>query len=292
MHSMSTACVFLQSAADGLLFNLSNDPTPLAGDYSLGTPTASAWGSAVISANTSAFSPNIAITQNGITSQVCLRFNSTMACTFYYKVLTGAGASSLLATDSGIGWTVLNKTNGEISFYLGQAVHIGVLGTVVESGLLNCINVSDNNTVVGPVTISVSAPAAPPPPSGDSTPDPVNWAYYYNGTTPTPTAMLQITGITAPITLRVTYTGGPSIADHRYSVQSTAVFGTGTGIASNGTFTVSNGQYVGFSSASLSGLAATYWTVTNDSDGGALVDTFQTTASGGGGGGGGGATEP
>jgi hypothetical protein len=205
-----------------------------------------------------------------------------MACTFYYKVLTSAGASSILATDSGIGWTVLNKTNGEISFYLGQAVHIGVLGTVVESGLLNCINVSDNNTAVGPVTINVTSAAAPPP-SGDLTPDPVNWAFYYNGTTPTPTAMLQITGITAPITLRVTYTGGPSIADHRYSVQSTAVFGTGTAIASNGTFTVSNGQYVGFSSGSLNGAATTNWTVTNDSDGGALVDTFSITAQAGGG---------
>lgn len=286
MHSMSTACVFLQSAADGLLFNLSNDPTPLAGDYSLGIPTASAWGSAVISANTSAFSPNIAITQNGITSQVCLRFNSTMACTFYYKVLTGAGASSILATDSGIGWTVLNKTNGEISFYLGQAVHIGVLGTVVESGLLNCINVSDNNTVVGPVTINVAAPAAAPPPSGDSTPDPVNWASYYNGITPTPTAMLQITGITVPITLRVTYEGALGSYDHRYSVQSTAAFGTGTAIASNGTFTVSNGQYVGFSSASSSLSSTTNWTVTNDSNGGALVDTFSTTPNLPGGGGG------
>jgi hypothetical protein len=90
--------------------------------------------------------------------------------------------------------------------------------------------------------------------------------------------MLQITGITVPITLRATFATGGQAFGQKYSVQSTASFGTGTAIASGGTFTVSNGQYLGFSSASNQGFAPTFWTITNVSDGDALIDTLQTTA--------------
>ena len=116
--------------------------------------------------------------------------------------------------------------------------------------------------------------------AADVTPNAVNWGFYYNGTSPTPTDMLQITGITATITLRVTYTQDVYATGQEYSVQSTASFGTGTAIASNGTFTVSNGQYVGFRSSSFTSTMATYWTITNVSDGNAAIDTFQTTAQG------------
>ena len=112
--------------------------------------------------------------------------------------------------------------------------------------------------------------------AADVTPNAVNWTYY-GPENPTYTTMLQITGITTPITLRVTYTNDFYAYGQQYSVQSTASFGTGTAIASNGTFTVSNGQYLGFSSSSYSGLSATYWTITNVSDGNAAIDTFQTT---------------
>ena len=112
----------------------------------------------------------------------------------------------------------------------------------------------------------------------DNTPAAVNWtnvtgANFQLATT----AMLQITGITSTITLRVTYTGQGY--NRQYSVQSTANFGTGTVIASNGTFTVSNGQYLGFGSAST-GLPydqSTNWTITNVSDGDAVLDTVTTT---------------
>lgn len=111
---------------------------------------------------------------------------------------------------------------------------------------------------------------------GDVTPNAVDWTYY-GPQNPAYTTMLQITGITTPITLRVTYTNDFSAYGQQYSVQSTASFGTGTAIASNGTFTVSNGQYLGFSSSSYGGFSATYWTITNVSDGNAAIDTFQTT---------------
>ena len=118
---------------------------------------------------------------------------------------------------------------------------------------------------------------------GDVTPNAVNWADVPGGFgSPVQTSMLQITGITATITLRVTYTPQVYAYGQKYSVQSTASFGTGTAIASNGTFTVSNGQYVGFSSSASSGggySSSTNWTVTNDSDGGALIDTFTTSPS-------------
>lgn len=113
--------------------------------------------------------------------------------------------------------------------------------------------------------------------AADVTPNAVDWTYY-SGDTVSTTTMLQITGITTSITLRVNFTADAFALNQKYSVQSTASFGTGTAIANNGTFTVSNGQYLGFSSETSDGFSATYWTITNVSDGNAAIDTFQTTA--------------
>ena len=112
---------------------------------------------------------------------------------------------------------------------------------------------------------------------GDVTPNAVNWGFYGGGN-PATSAMLQITGITVPITLRVNYTEDIGAYDRRYSVQSTASFGTGTPVNNNDTLVVSNNQYLGFQSKSMGGAKATYWTITNVSDGNALIDTLQTTA--------------
>ena len=112
----------------------------------------------------------------------------------------------------------------------------------------------------------------------DVTPNAVNWANTTGGN-PTQTAMLQITGITSTITLRVAYSKPFNAGNNQeYSVQSTASFGTGTFIANNGTFTISNNQYLGFSSNSLLDFATTTFTITNVSDGDAVIDTFQITA--------------
>ena len=113
--------------------------------------------------------------------------------------------------------------------------------------------------------------------AGDVTPDAVNWTYYGGGD-PATSAMLQITGITVPITLRVNYTQDTGAYDQRYSVQSTASFGTGTPVNNNDTLVISNNQDLGFQSRSSGGAVATYWTITNVSDGNALIDTLQTTA--------------
>ena len=114
---------------------------------------------------------------------------------------------------------------------------------------------------------------------GGVTPNAVNWADVSFGQE-TQTAMLQITGITSTITLRATFsTNNPNSYNQKYSVQSSASFGTGTAIASNGTFTVSNNQYLGFSSQSGGGYGmTTSWTITNVSDSNALIDSFTTTA--------------
>ena len=113
--------------------------------------------------------------------------------------------------------------------------------------------------------------------AADVTPAAVDWGFY-SGNPVAYSDMLQITGITVPITLRATFTTAGNALGQKYSVQSTASFGTGIAIASSGTFTVSNGQYLGFSSSTNQGIAPTYWTITNVSDGDALIDTFQTTA--------------
>lgn len=112
---------------------------------------------------------------------------------------------------------------------------------------------------------------------GDVTPNAVNWTFYGGGQ-PSTSAMFQITGITVPITLRVNYTQDIGAYNQRYSVQSTASFGTGTPVNNNDTLVISNGQYLGFQSWSMGGAKATYWTITNVSDGNALIDTLQTTA--------------
>lgn len=117
------------------------------------------------------------------------------------------------------------------------------------------------------------------------TPNAVNWADVTGASgQPATTTMLQITGITTTITLRATFTTNSLAAyNQKYSVQSSASFGTGTAIASNGTFTVSNNQYLGFSSGSSGGSgASTTWTITNVSDGDALIDSFITTGNLGG----------
>jgi hypothetical protein len=112
--------------------------------------------------------------------------------------------------------------------------------------------------------------------SADVTPNAVNWGFY-GSTDPAFSDMLQITGITVPITLRINYTQDFGAVDQRYSIQSTASFGVGTPVNDNDTITISNGQYLGFSSRSMGGFKATFWTITNVSDGNALIDTLQTT---------------
>ena len=113
---------------------------------------------------------------------------------------------------------------------------------------------------------------------GDVTPNAVNWANVSGEYSNVTTSMLQITGITTSITLKVSFTGTQQ--NQKYSVQSSASFGTGTAIANDGTFTVSNNQYVGFRAdcgGSCTGTKVSTWTITNVSDGNAVLDTFTIT---------------
>ena len=114
---------------------------------------------------------------------------------------------------------------------------------------------------------------------GGVTPNAVNWVNVSGGN-PQYTAMLQITGITSPITLRLGYTDNINTYNESYYIQSTAIYGTPTNIAPNGTFTISNNQYLGFSITTESGLGAqsVFFTLTNVSDNNAIVDTFTITA--------------
>ena len=116
---------------------------------------------------------------------------------------------------------------------------------------------------------------------GDVTPNAVNWANVTGEGANVTTSMLQITGITTSITLKVSFVLNTGIQlNQKYSVQSSASFGTGTAIANNGTFTVSNNQYVGFRADCGGACASTKvstWTITNVSDGDAVLDTFTIT---------------
>ena len=122
---------------------------------------------------------------------------------------------------------------------------------------------------------------------GDVTPNAVNFISIYQNTEFTEYGYTekQITGINQTITLRVQYTSPGSTVYYAVSNSSGfAVFGDNnslnspiyygmTSISNNGTFTVSNNQYVTFGVIPSCGASAIV-TVLNQSDGDAVLDTF------------------
>ena len=117
----------------------------------------------------------------------------------------------------------------------------------------------------------------------DATPDAVNWAncgLIVNVTTYVYSAQ-QITGITTPITLQ-TVLSVTSFPHLMYKVQSTSTVPASNSaptansyinILHNGTFTVSNNQWLVFC-AKVGNTLNTIVTVNNTSDGNATLDTF------------------
>lgn len=126
----------------------------------------------------------------------------------------------------------------------------------------------------------------------DVTPNAVNWAnIYYDGTIGNfYYTERQITGINQTITIRVTNTDGADGVFYIVSNSAGAVPGLISGdgavpsdpaafgliyLPHNSTFTVSNNQYITFAaSGSVPPLLINTNTVTNVSDGNAVLDTF------------------
>ena len=129
--------------------------------------------------------------------------------------------------------------------------------------------------------------------SGDVTPNAVNWAdiytldsslYFYSER--------QITGIDSSITLKVQYTPLFSATLYYYVSNTSGAIVSGdnslftgpasssmTAISNNGTFTVSNNQYVTFGVTIACGDGFTV-TVKNQSSGDVTLDTFYATQEG------------
>jgi hypothetical protein len=122
---------------------------------------------------------------------------------------------------------------------------------------------------------------------GDVTPNAVNFisVYYNNDFIEYGYTEKQITGINQTITLKVQYNSPGSTVYYSVSNSSGfAVFGDNnspnspisygmTAISNNGTFTVSNNQYVTFGVTPVCSVSAMV-TVLNQSDGDAVLDTF------------------
>ena len=115
----------------------------------------------------------------------------------------------------------------------------------------------------------------------DVTPNAVNWGTisYDNDTAEYTYAEQQITGINQTITLKVQYTSPGSTVYYYVSNTSGDIVGGApflngmSSIANNGTFTVSNNQYVTFGVDAVCGAFATV-TVLNQSDGDVTLDTM------------------
>lgn len=108
---------------------------------------------------------------------------------------------------------------------------------------------------------------------GDVTPDAIDWGNISDTASPIATATTTtetFTGISAPIDVRVTYTG--SYLAVTYSLNG----GGGTTLNSGDTISIVNNDTLAFTfsaNASTSGTA----TVINDSDGSTTLDTFTVT---------------
>ena len=115
----------------------------------------------------------------------------------------------------------------------------------------------------------------------DVTPNAVNWINTGDGSiTQATTSMLQITGISQSITIRISWTSTGSGGTFEYSLQSTNVFGTATATLSSSPtdITVSPNQYLGFRlTAALLGTQTRSVTITNVSDSNTTLDTFVLT---------------
>lgn len=100
----------------------------------------------------------------------------------------------------------------------------------------------------------------------DVVPNPLDWADIY-GDTVAENTDLTITGITAPTTLKVTYTGAGNVL---YVLNS----GAGTVIASGGTLVVNNGDTLHWRVYTVTVEVSGVITVVNHSNGDSPVDTM------------------
>jgi hypothetical protein len=103
----------------------------------------------------------------------------------------------------------------------------------------------------------------------DFTPDAVNWGNisFSDPDISGSNANQTISGITAPITLTVSWTG--SGLTMNYDIDD----GSNTSISNGGTLSISSGQTLSFTAGRVANGSNTV-TVANSSDGGATLDTF------------------
>lgn len=117
---------------------------------------------------------------------------------------------------------------------------------------------------------------------GDVTPNAVNWSNLsYNCILGLfPATEKQITGINTTITLKANYSSQylyAGVFSSQQGVEGTELFDPYSAglndLATGGTITVSNNQWVVFAGSAFENAAATI-TITNESDGGVTLDTF------------------
>jgi hypothetical protein len=127
---------------------------------------------------------------------------------------------------------------------------------------------------------------------GDNTPNAVNWADVTTSAGSKPVgyryaySAQQITGVDTSITLRTVFTTTSYVGLY-YKVQSTSTVPASTSaptsngytnILHNGTITVSNNEYVVFSTVGAGSNTNSVITVNNTSDSNATLDTFTATS--------------
>lgn len=234
--------------------------------------------------------PNNVAQVAGISASINIRLVLTGGSggTVYYRSSSSSFTSTDYSTNAGA-WTALSFTgSNSASINVAPNRYIGFAVVPTTNGNTNTYqvqNVSGGNAVIGSFTALKSAAAG-----GDVVPNALNWSdiNYLSSIELWGFTQRQITGISQTITLRISlsntsqtiyyHKGASGFQGQDFETDfSDAASPSGQGmtqIGHNGTFTVSNNDYVCF--ASESGASFTV-TVVNVSNSNSTLDTFNYT---------------
>lgn len=222
------------------------------------TPNAVNWTDQTASGSGTQTTTTNTQTITGINAPIVLTLTYTNTATWSY--IKNGGTPTTFAS----GATLSVSVNDTLAFRCSN-------GSTVTS-VLTIVNTTDSSTTLDTTTSTITVSGV------DATPDAVNWNDITASTNSSPVLALTnvqtINSINVPITLEADYTG-PGVVTFTLSVSVNG--GAFTALNSGDTFVVHNGDTVQFRGAKTGanlGTCSGTVTVKNNTDGGAVLDTF------------------